>query len=686
MGRFSRKLLSAAVALSVVISGIGIVPAYAEGEIISNEYVEVAPDRYVPVSEITLPTGGALDTVLYDVPTEEVERINGALEEDGAVYIPGANDLSPASSYTYSSSYFYNNVLADSNEKAFYNALTAACNAVVQSNADYTDAQHTVHYNNTNTTANIIGAVQYSGFSEDRASFIFTLFRFSNPQFYFLSNGSGSGWSSDGTNTYYYLYPQFINTYGYDFALYNTRNTAQTALDTLTLTWMTEFNAISSDLDRELAVSNKIINYLTYDDPALSNNDLLSFDQSLISGVLRQTTVCAGYTMMTAYFLNAAGIESFYVNSDGHAWNLVKLYGNWYELDNTWADQDSGANPYTWERWRNKSHAYFLSYEYDDNSHAYKSFWNGVALPTTQYDEVQVPEEPVATPKAELLSGNTVSFKDDLSLNFLAIIDDEVVDGAYVIFTYNHYGTETSKKVYASSSDMYNNKYYRFRCMLTASELTIPVTASLYLKNSVEPVSVKSRSIQQYCISGLNDANTPEYERILLRATLNYGGYTQKRFGYNGEPYAYEGYQDSVDDVVVNSSINFVRPVGEHEGITYVGSSVFFKNAPFCRYYFQLGEGIKIGEYTFTLNGKPIIPFVNGAYYCFDAPSELAYRLDNPQTVVVKKGSTEIYNFSYSIIKWAELASTDTVDTRDVDMAKALYIYYIAAKNFVNNN
>lgn len=283
-----------------------------------------------------------------------------------------------------------------------------------------------------------------------------------------------------------------------------------------------------------------------------------------------------------------------------------------------------------------------------------------------------------------IISGNTVSFKDNLTLNFLALIDDEDVDGAYVNLTYNHYGEEKVVKADANTNDKLGS-YYRFRCELTASEMTIPVKAELYINGSAEPVSAHTRSIRDVCVSGLNDSNTAEAEKTLLRAALNYGGYTQERFRYNGEPYAYEDYKDSVTGVNVVSEITESRPTGVSEGIEYIGSSVFFRNAPYARYYFKLAEGSNIEDYTFTLDGNEVTPVEKSGRYYFDAPAALAYKLDDAQNIVVKKGSAVAFDFNYSVIKWAEIAANDTDNSADADMAKAIFKYYEAAKAYVYN-
>ncbi len=52
--------------------------------------------------------------------------------------------------------------------------------------------------------------------------------------------------------------------------------------------------------------------------------------------------VCQGYALLALKLLNDLGIEAKYVVGEvytgGHAWNLVKVDGEWYHLDTTWND------------------------------------------------------------------------------------------------------------------------------------------------------------------------------------------------------------------------------------------------------------------------------------------------------------------------------------------------------------
>ena len=67
-------------------------------------------------------------------------------------------------------------------------------------------------------------------------------------------------------------------------------------------------------------------------------DEQIHFSQSIYSVFCMDKTVCAGYAKALQYLLNLCGIECTYVTSETHAWNLIKLEGEYYHIDVTWGD------------------------------------------------------------------------------------------------------------------------------------------------------------------------------------------------------------------------------------------------------------------------------------------------------------------------------------------------------------
>ncbi len=97
-----------------------------------------------------------------------------------------------------------------------------------------------------------------------------------------------------------------------------------------------------TDYEKVKTIHDFIINTCAYD---TSNEDPYQLPESSfrIEGViLKEVAVCLGYAETFELFMNLLDIENKFVvgDADGisHAWNMVKLNGNWYHVDTTWDD------------------------------------------------------------------------------------------------------------------------------------------------------------------------------------------------------------------------------------------------------------------------------------------------------------------------------------------------------------
>ncbi|MDE7097911.1 MAG: leucine-rich repeat protein [Ruminococcus sp.] len=59
------------------------------------------------------------------------------------------------------------------------------------------------------------------------------------------------------------------------------------------------------------------------------------------SVLMNGKSVCVGYAKMCNLLFNEAGIETYFIESPSHAWNIVKIGGHYFHVDSTWDDGDS---------------------------------------------------------------------------------------------------------------------------------------------------------------------------------------------------------------------------------------------------------------------------------------------------------------------------------------------------------
>ena len=99
-----------------------------------------------------------------------------------------------------------------------------------------------------------------------------------------------------------------------------------------------------TDLEKVFYVHEWLVQNIAYDREHLS--DGVQDDHNLRGALLEGTAVCDGYAKTYALTLRKLGITGVLVTSKdiGHAWNMVELDGNWYQVDCTWDDPVDGSD------------------------------------------------------------------------------------------------------------------------------------------------------------------------------------------------------------------------------------------------------------------------------------------------------------------------------------------------------
>ena len=156
------------------------------------------------------------------------------------------------------------------------------------------------------------------GLDEIKAYQVFEYFFAENPQYYFLR----PKFYNNSTTCYVGMYDIFA--YGKD------RSVVTEQLFDLVDTWRSSVRSDMSDYDKVSAISYIVSDKLSYE-----NN---VYDQTVYSAVCLGKTVCYGYATLFSMLCNASGVECMVMYNAGHAWNIVKVDGQWYISDATYCD------------------------------------------------------------------------------------------------------------------------------------------------------------------------------------------------------------------------------------------------------------------------------------------------------------------------------------------------------------
>ena len=268
-----------------------------------------------------------------ELDEEEVDRLDRAMR----AYTPPADTLLINKAETF---YYYENMTKD--EKALYDAMYMCA-------SDPTAAENiAVAYVSVDPTAEEFRKIQtvaYWGLLYD------------HPELFWLYNGTEANMgygvpyvqSGDGNYTVYYYFDEPFE----DFS-----------------SIMTEFNKAADGFLSEIDLSqsedviareihDKLIGLVRYNSPVMESGSYSAYSNLAHTayGALvadsdgnANCAVCDGYSQAYVYLLQQAGINAAVIvglagndsaDAGGHAWSVVELSGDWYEVDTTWDDAGS---------------------------------------------------------------------------------------------------------------------------------------------------------------------------------------------------------------------------------------------------------------------------------------------------------------------------------------------------------
>lgn len=185
---------------------------------------------------------------------------------------------------------------------------------------------------------------------------------FDHPELFWLYSGEKAelAYSSEAVslNGIYFVYIKMAEPYT-DF------EEEMSAFNDAAAAFLADIDTGISEYETVLQIHDKLIDLVDYNDPVAEQAADAHGGQDLAHtayGALVADSegnvnyaVCDGYSLAFEYLLQQCGIDAVFIGgkagsneeeAGGHAWNMVKVDGEWYEVDCTWDDMGSLADNY----------------------------------------------------------------------------------------------------------------------------------------------------------------------------------------------------------------------------------------------------------------------------------------------------------------------------------------------------
>lgn len=266
------------------------------------------------VVEISEETAESLEII------EPQEAADGTLEYRSSVLGSKQYD---SSWDVYSSNYIYNRL--NENERKLWDALDLVARGYLHGteNAVRVEVQGEYYY-----AAQKGVSFTFMGVTYDRAADLFTMFSYSNPQYYFI----GNGFLSNGSSMFPMIYDGFAN---------GATRAAETAKVKAQIDAMeAQIAAGTTEVEKARIAHDLICKKIKYDHDYMKPVSKTPYHQTAYSVFCDDYTVCAGYTKAFTILMNGAGVDTLSVTSKEHAWNMICINDSWYNIDLTWDDLD----------------------------------------------------------------------------------------------------------------------------------------------------------------------------------------------------------------------------------------------------------------------------------------------------------------------------------------------------------
>ena len=276
------------------------------------------------------PVGDLIVDLEAPEPEELTEEQGAELDRAMRAYTPGIDSLL----VNHAKSFYYYEQL-DADQQVVYDTLLMLCE-------DPTDTNNVA-------VLELPGPADDVFYSETLSPAYYALM-YDHPELFWLysreNNYIGTGdLTQDGKTLLYIGFTEPYVNYEQDMKAFN-----QAAED-----FLKDIDTSGSEAEIADAIHDKLIDMVVYDDEVAQNNIANDLAHSAYGALVANsrgdanTCVCDGYSLAYVYLCQQAGLEAAFLcgmagdneqSAGGHAWSIVKIDGQWNEVDACWDDWD----------------------------------------------------------------------------------------------------------------------------------------------------------------------------------------------------------------------------------------------------------------------------------------------------------------------------------------------------------
>ena len=471
-------------------------------------------------------------------------------------------------------------------------------------------------------------------------------------------------------------------TFTYAMTYYTTPSQEVALQDAIEAFVKTYIEPGMSDYEKFCVIYDWMCENITYDYDNLYDNTY-KLKYTAYAAMFNKTAVCQGYAVLLYRMLLESGVDCRVItgigSGGGHAWNIVRLDGLYYNADSTWDAiwyQAIGYYNYCLQCEENFTDNYtdhFRDAEYDT-----EEFHRQYVMATKDYD----PTTSGAPAKfdidvARMILGNSLEFQFGVSTDkipdktgYYAVIEKTWADG-----------TTTTKTIPAENwgtAGVYHAVVYDG---LAAKEMGDTFYVTIYNGNGVAVSNAKQDAVRDYVSRAYGSQSAKG--KTMMVDMLNYGAAAQVHFNYGTSDLANSQLTDAQKAAGTQTTPTMTNNVVK--GTNYTGSRFILSSSIQVQIGFKGLKDTMYAIYAYTNNnGEKKEVRIEGTDFVTSGSSKIGVELSE---LVYADARTQVeitvYNANGTVYGYAEDSIESCCVRSNGDLYVALMKFADSAKAYL---